>query len=85
MGRDLRGRTAGVLGTGKIGEAFTRIAHGFGMNLLGWDLVENPRCVGLGMKYVPASGCSPRRIWSASTSRWCRRPGGSSTPPRWPR
>ncbi|MET7800981.1 2-hydroxyacid dehydrogenase [Streptomyces decoyicus] len=53
MGRDLRGRTAGVVGTGKIGEAFTRIAHGFGMNLLGWDLVENPRCIELGMKYVP--------------------------------
>ncbi|UKY49672.1 2-hydroxyacid dehydrogenase [Streptomyces inhibens] len=52
MGRDLRGRTAGVLGTGKIGEAFTRIAHGFGMNLLGWDLVENQRCTELGMKYV---------------------------------
>ncbi|MCL7496956.1 MULTISPECIES: 2-hydroxyacid dehydrogenase [Streptomyces] len=52
MGRDLRGRTAGVVGTGKIGEAFTRIAHGFGMNLLGWDLAENPRCVELGMKYV---------------------------------
>ncbi|MFC9233949.1 2-hydroxyacid dehydrogenase [Streptomyces decoyicus] len=53
MGRDLRGRTAGVVGTGKIGEAFTRIAHGFGMNLLGWDLAENPRCIELGMKYVP--------------------------------
>ncbi|REK86775.1 2-hydroxyacid dehydrogenase [Streptomyces inhibens] len=52
MGRDLRGRTAGVLGTGKIGAAFTRIAHGFGMNLLGWDLVESPRCTELGMKYV---------------------------------
>lgn len=52
MGRDLRGRTAGVLGTGKIGEAFTRIAHGFGMNLLGWDIAENPRCVELGMEYV---------------------------------
>ncbi|MGW8356347.1 2-hydroxyacid dehydrogenase [Streptomyces wedmorensis] len=52
MGRDLRGRTAGVLGTGKIGEAFTRIAHGFGMNLLGWDIAENPACVALGMKYV---------------------------------
>ncbi|MFI9120919.1 2-hydroxyacid dehydrogenase [Streptomyces bikiniensis] len=52
MGRDLRGRTAGVLGTGKIGEAFTRIAHGFGMKLLGWDVAENPACVDLGMRYV---------------------------------
>ncbi|MEV6513582.1 2-hydroxyacid dehydrogenase [Streptomyces sp. NPDC051642] len=53
MGRDLRGRTVGVLGTGKIGEAFTRIAHGFGMRLLGWDVTENPACVELGMAYVP--------------------------------
>ncbi|MFC8507022.1 2-hydroxyacid dehydrogenase [Streptomyces sp. NPDC057411] len=52
MGRDMRGRTVGVLGTGKIGEAFTRIAHGFGMNLLGWDVAENPACLELGMKYV---------------------------------
>ncbi len=53
MGRDLRGRTVGVLGTGRIGEAFTRIAHGFGMRLLGWDVTENPACVELGMTYVP--------------------------------
>lgn len=52
MGRDMHGRTAGVLGTGKIGEAFARIAHGFGMRLLGWDVAENPACVELGMKYV---------------------------------
>ncbi|MFE5487800.1 2-hydroxyacid dehydrogenase [Streptomyces sp. NPDC056527] len=52
MGRDLRGRTVGVLGTGKIGEAFTRIAHGFGMRLLGWDIAENPACLELGMEYV---------------------------------
>ncbi|AVV45932.1 2-hydroxyacid dehydrogenase [Streptomyces sp. ID05-04B] len=52
MGRDLRGRTAGVVGTGKIGAAFSRIAHGFGMRLLGWDVAENPDCLALGMKYV---------------------------------
>ncbi|MFD8049801.1 2-hydroxyacid dehydrogenase [Streptomyces chartreusis] len=52
MGRDMHGRTAGVLGTGKIGEAFARIAHGFGMNLLGWDVAENPACMQLGMRYV---------------------------------
>ncbi|MFF4398919.1 2-hydroxyacid dehydrogenase [Streptomyces sp. NPDC001480] len=53
MGRDLRGRTAGVIGTGKIGAAFARIAHGFGMRLLGWDVAENPDCLALGMEYVP--------------------------------
>lgn len=53
MGRDMYGRTAGVIGTGKIGEAFARIAHGFGMRLLGWDIAENPECMQLGMAYVP--------------------------------
>ncbi|MFH9572750.1 2-hydroxyacid dehydrogenase [Streptomyces sp. NPDC017230] len=53
MGRDMHGRTAGVIGTGKIGEAFARIAHGFGMRLLGWDVAENPACMELGMSYVP--------------------------------
>ncbi|CAL9421104.1 2-hydroxyacid dehydrogenase [Streptomyces sp. enrichment culture] len=53
MGRDLHGRTAGILGTGRIGEAFARIAHGFGMRLLGWDVAENPACAELGMRYVP--------------------------------
>ncbi|GAA4006134.1 2-hydroxyacid dehydrogenase [Streptomyces marokkonensis] len=53
MGRDMHGRTAGVIGTGKIGESFARIAHGFGMRLLGWDVAENPACMELGMSYVP--------------------------------
>ena len=52
MGRDMHGRTAGVLGTGKIGEAFTRIAAGYGMRLLGWDVARNPNCVQLGMEYT---------------------------------
>ncbi|MBG7699327.1 2-hydroxyacid dehydrogenase [Streptomyces sp. MC1] len=53
MGRDLRGRTAGVVGTGKIGTAFARIAHGFGMRLLAWDIAESPDCLALGVEYVP--------------------------------
>ncbi|MGV9246131.1 2-hydroxyacid dehydrogenase [Streptomyces sp. NPDC003710] len=53
MGRDLRGRTAGVVGTGKIGTAFARIADGFGMRLLGWDVAESADCLALGMEYVP--------------------------------
>lgn len=52
MGRDFHGRTAGILGTGKIGAAFARIAAGFGMRLLGSDVAENPECLALGMEYV---------------------------------
>ncbi|WP_405486677.1 NAD(P)-dependent oxidoreductase [Nocardia sp. NBC_00511] len=53
MGRDIHGMTVGVIGTGKIGECFARIAHGFGTRLLGWDVAENPCCRDeLGMKYT---------------------------------
>ncbi|MCF2531245.1 2-hydroxyacid dehydrogenase [Yinghuangia soli] len=52
LGRDMHGKTVGVVGTGKIGEVFTRIAHGHGCELLGWDIAENPACRELGMEYV---------------------------------
>ena len=52
LGRDLRGRTAGVIGTGRIGTAFAGIARGYGMRLLGWDITVNPACTDLGMEYV---------------------------------
>jgi D-lactate dehydrogenase len=52
LGRDLHGRTVGVIGTGRIGTAFTAIAGGFGMRLLGWDINPNPECEQLGMEYV---------------------------------
>lgn len=52
LGRDFHGRTAGVIGTGRIGTAFTAIARGFGMRLLGWDITPNPACEEMGMQYV---------------------------------
>ncbi|GAA4954702.1 2-hydroxyacid dehydrogenase [Yinghuangia aomiensis] len=52
LGRDMHGKTVGVVGTGKIGEVFTRIAHGHGCRLVGWDIAENPACRALGMEYV---------------------------------
>lgn len=36
-GFDLHGKTAGVIGTGKIGRAFIDICHGFGMDVLAYD------------------------------------------------
>ncbi|MTE18099.1 2-hydroxyacid dehydrogenase [Streptomyces sp. TRM43335] len=52
LGRDFHGRTAGILGTGRIGAAFARIAAGFGMRLLGADVARNPECEALGVEYV---------------------------------
>lgn len=36
-GFDLRGKTVGVVGTGKIGRVFIEICRGFGMNVLAYD------------------------------------------------
>ncbi len=36
-GFDLHGKTAGIIGTGKIGLAFMEICKGFGMNILAYD------------------------------------------------
>ena len=48
-GFDLHGKTAGVIGTGKIGQAFASICKGFGMEVLAFDAFPNPA---LGLPYV---------------------------------
>lgn len=52
MGFDLHGRTVGIVGTGKIGFLVAKILHGFGCQLLTYDLYTNPDCEALGVKYV---------------------------------
>ena len=37
LGFDLNGRTAGIIGTGKIGRILIKILHGFGMRILAYD------------------------------------------------
>ena len=41
MGVNLYGKTAGIVGTGKIGAAMARICHGFGMRVIGYDMYPN--------------------------------------------
>lgn len=41
MGFNLHEKTAGIIGTGKIGAAMARICHGFGMNVIAYDVYEN--------------------------------------------
>ena len=41
MGRDLNNKIAGVVGTGKIGQAMIRILKGFGMRVLAYDPYPN--------------------------------------------
>lgn len=49
MGTDLHGKTAGIVGTGRIGQAMIRICRGFGMEVIAYDPYPNS---GLEVEYV---------------------------------
>lgn len=51
LGFELRGRTVGIIGTGRIGSATAAILHGFGCKLLAYDVVESPQCKALDVSY----------------------------------
>ena len=54
IGFDLNNKTVGIIGTGKIGSIMTKIMHGFGCKLLGYDIDENQSLIkDFKMKYVP--------------------------------
>jgi D-lactate dehydrogenase len=53
MGFDLHGKTAGVVGTGKIGKALCRILKGFGCTVLAFDLMADKELEAEGITYVP--------------------------------
>jgi len=53
LGFDLHGKTAGLVGTGRIGRAAARIFHGFGCRVLAHDREPSPELGELGVGYVP--------------------------------
>ncbi|ATA22179.1 D-lactate dehydrogenase [Gibbsiella quercinecans] len=53
IGFNMYNRTAGVIGTGKIGVAAMRILKGFGMTLLAHDPYPSEQALELGAEYVP--------------------------------
>ena len=42
VGVNFFGKTAGIIGTGRIGAAMARICHGFGMKVIAYDMYKNP-------------------------------------------
>lgn len=52
LGFDLKGRTVGVVGTGRIGAAVAKIMKGFGCRVLAHDLAPDPACAATGVAYV---------------------------------
>ncbi|PWI31927.1 D-lactate dehydrogenase [Vibrio albus] len=61
VGFNFYGKTAGIIGTGKIGVATMRILKGLGMEILCYDPYENPLAVELGAKY-----CDLDKIYAKS-------------------
>ena len=53
MGREIHGRTVGIVGTGAIGAAVARILAGFDARLLAFDPRPNPAVEALGARFVP--------------------------------
>lgn len=52
IGTTLRGKTLGIVGTGAIGTALARLSAGFGMELLGCDVIESQGFRDAGGTYV---------------------------------
>jgi D-lactate dehydrogenase len=52
LGFDLRGKTVGIVGTGKIGCVLAQLFSGFGVHILGYDPYPSPAFEEAGGKYV---------------------------------
>jgi len=52
LGFDMRNRTVGLVGTGKIGECVAAILKGFGCKIIAYDKAQNPACEKMGVSYV---------------------------------
>jgi D-lactate dehydrogenase len=52
MGFDLFGKTVGVIGTGRIGQAFCRIMLGFGCRVLAFDITAIKEMEAAGVEYA---------------------------------
>ena len=53
LGRELRGKTVGVVGTGAIGTATIRLLLAFGAKVIAWSRTERPEVKALGVEYLP--------------------------------
>jgi len=51
-GNDVFGKTLGIIGCGRIGQAVARRAAGFNMRLLGYDVAPAPEAEKLGIQFV---------------------------------
>ena len=53
LGRELRGKTVGIIGTGAIGTATARLLLAFGAKVIAWSRSERHEVKALGVEYMP--------------------------------
>ena len=53
LGRELRGKTVGIVGTGAIGIATARLLLAFGAKVIAWSRTERPEVKAMGISYMP--------------------------------
>lgn len=53
LGRELRSKTVGIVGTGAIGTATARLLVAFGAKVVAWSRTERPEVKALGVEYMP--------------------------------
>ena len=53
LGRELRGKTVGIVGTGAIGIATARLLLAFGAKVIAWSRSERPEVKAMGVEYMP--------------------------------
>ncbi len=53
LGRELRGKTVGVVGTGAIGTATIRLLLAFGAKVIAYSRTQRPEVAALGVEYMP--------------------------------
>ena len=53
MGREIGGRTVGVIGTGRIGAQVIRLFQAFGAKVIAYSRTEKPEIKALGVTYLP--------------------------------
>jgi len=61
LGFDMHGRTAGIVGTGRIGTVVARILLGFGCRVVAYDVHPSDECAALGVSYVTLD-----EVWAES-------------------
>jgi len=53
LGFDMRGKTVGVVGTGRIGQVLCTMMRGLGCKVLAYDVAPNAELAATGVEYVP--------------------------------